>query len=145
MSGNIGVRKKLTWRVLNLSAGEVTMADHVQTAGKRTKGGVEVRLLNVEADAEAVGTDRMRSDYQKDAHRPEAVQRRKPESWALGGAPGARLSRCVLRGQRLSLAFVDGDMRLKLQPCASGFSPIIGRPVTRTSSLRPPFDFPNDT
>jgi putative DNA primase/helicase len=53
MSRNIGARKKLTWCLLFVSAGEVTMADHAQTAGKRTKGGVEVRLLNVEADAGA--------------------------------------------------------------------------------------------
>ena len=31
----------------------MTLADHAQTAGKRTKGGVEVRLLNIEADAGA--------------------------------------------------------------------------------------------
>jgi uncharacterized protein (DUF927 family) len=31
----------------------VTLADHALTAGKQTKGGAEVRLLNIEADAEA--------------------------------------------------------------------------------------------
>jgi uncharacterized protein (DUF927 family) len=36
-----------------VSAGEVTLADHAQTAGKRTRGGAEVRLLNIEADAGA--------------------------------------------------------------------------------------------
>ena len=53
MSRNIGARKKLSWSLLYVSAGEVTLADHVQTAGKRTKGGAEVRLLNIEADAGA--------------------------------------------------------------------------------------------
>jgi uncharacterized protein (DUF927 family) len=53
MSRNIGLRKKLSWSVLYMSAGEVTLADHVQTAGKRAKGGAEVRLLNIEADAGA--------------------------------------------------------------------------------------------
>jgi uncharacterized protein (DUF927 family) len=53
MSRNIGVRKKLSWSLLFVSAGEVTLADHAQTAGKRTKGGAEVRLLNIEADAGA--------------------------------------------------------------------------------------------
>jgi putative DNA primase/helicase len=51
MSRNIGARKKLSWSLLFVSAGEVTLADHAQTAGKRTKGGAEVRLLNIEADA----------------------------------------------------------------------------------------------
>ncbi len=53
MSRSIGARRKLTWCLLFISAGEVTLADHVQTVGKRIKGGVEVRLLNVEADAGA--------------------------------------------------------------------------------------------
>ena len=53
MSRNIGARKKLSWSLLFMSAGEVTLADHAQTAGKRTKGGAEVRLLNIEADAGA--------------------------------------------------------------------------------------------
>ena len=53
MSRNIGARKKLSWSLLFVSAGEVTLADHAQTAGKRTKGGAEVRLLNIEADAGA--------------------------------------------------------------------------------------------
>ena len=53
MSRNIGTRKRLSWSLLFVSAGEVTLADHAQTAGKQTKGGAEVRLLNVDADAGA--------------------------------------------------------------------------------------------
>jgi uncharacterized protein (DUF927 family) len=53
MSRNIGARKKLSWSLLFVSAGEVTLADHAQTVGKRTKGGAEVRLLNIDADAGA--------------------------------------------------------------------------------------------
>ena len=53
MSRNIGSRKSLTWCLIFMSAGELTLADHVQTAGKRTRGGAEVRLLNIEADAGA--------------------------------------------------------------------------------------------
>jgi uncharacterized protein (DUF927 family) len=53
MSRNIGARKKLSWSLLFVSAGEVTLADHAQTAGKRTRGGAEVRLLNIDADAGA--------------------------------------------------------------------------------------------
>jgi putative DNA primase/helicase len=44
-------RKKLTWTLLCVSAGEVTLAEHASSVGKRTKGGVEVRLLNIRADA----------------------------------------------------------------------------------------------
>jgi uncharacterized protein (DUF927 family) len=53
MSRNIGARKKLAWSLLIVSAGEITLADHAQTAGKRTKGGAEVRLINIDSDAGA--------------------------------------------------------------------------------------------
>jgi putative DNA primase/helicase len=53
MSRSIGARKRLSWCLLFVSAGEITLADHVLAAGKHTKGGAEVRLLNVEADAAA--------------------------------------------------------------------------------------------
>jgi uncharacterized protein (DUF927 family) len=53
MSRSIGARRKLSWCLLFVSAGEITLADHALSAGKHTKGGAEVRLLNVEADAGA--------------------------------------------------------------------------------------------
>jgi putative DNA primase/helicase len=51
MNRNMGARKKLNWTLLFVSAGETTLADHVATTGKRTRGGAEVRLLNIHADA----------------------------------------------------------------------------------------------
>jgi uncharacterized protein (DUF927 family) len=51
MTRTISARKKLTWVLLFVSAGELTLAEHAASAGKRTKGGAEVRLLNIRADA----------------------------------------------------------------------------------------------
>jgi uncharacterized protein (DUF927 family) len=51
MTRSIGARKKLSWTVLYVSAGELTLAEYTASAGKTTKGGAEVRLLNIEADA----------------------------------------------------------------------------------------------
>jgi|SRR5215469_14549327 len=42
---------KKKWRLIFLSTGEITLADHVETAGKRTKAGTEVRMVNIDADA----------------------------------------------------------------------------------------------
>jgi len=53
MSRSIGARKALTWRLIFMSAGETTLCEHAQTAGKRLRGGGEVRLLNVDADGGA--------------------------------------------------------------------------------------------
>lgn len=46
-------RKRRTWRLLFLSSGEVSLADHMAEAGKRTRAGMEVRMLNVPLDAGA--------------------------------------------------------------------------------------------
>ncbi len=51
MSRGIHPRKSSVWRLLFVSAGEITLADHAQTVGRRVRAGAEVRLLNIEADA----------------------------------------------------------------------------------------------
>jgi len=50
MTRSIGLRKRKGWRLLFLSSGELTLADHSASVGKRTRGGAEVRLLNIPAD-----------------------------------------------------------------------------------------------
>lgn len=42
-----GLRPKPTWRLLFLSSGELTLAQHMETVGKRMKGGQEVRLIPI--------------------------------------------------------------------------------------------------
>ena len=42
-----GLRPKPTWRLLFLSSGELTLAQHMETVGKKMKGGQEVRLIPV--------------------------------------------------------------------------------------------------
>jgi uncharacterized protein (DUF927 family) len=53
MTKAITLRRTLSWRLLFLSTGEVTLNEHVATAGGKTKGGAAVRLLNIQADAKA--------------------------------------------------------------------------------------------
>ncbi len=47
------VRKRRTWRLLFLSSGEKSMADHMAEAGKRVMAGQEVRLVDIPLDAGA--------------------------------------------------------------------------------------------
>ncbi|OGB27096.1 MAG: hypothetical protein A3I66_19070 [Burkholderiales bacterium RIFCSPLOWO2_02_FULL_57_36] len=42
-----GLRPKPTWRLLFLSSGELTLAQHMETVGKKMKGGQEVRLIPI--------------------------------------------------------------------------------------------------
>jgi putative DNA primase/helicase len=51
MSRSIAVRAQLTWRLLFVSSGEISLSEHAAAAGRKTKSGVDVRLLNIPADA----------------------------------------------------------------------------------------------
>lgn len=51
MTRSITTRRKLLWTLLFVSSGELTLAEHALSAGKHVKGGVEVRLINIDADA----------------------------------------------------------------------------------------------
>lgn len=51
MTRSIGARKRLEWILIFLSSGEISLADHVQAAGKRIRAGQEVRLCDLVADA----------------------------------------------------------------------------------------------
>lgn len=44
-------RQRLNWRLLFLSSGEISLASHMQEAGKRAKAGQEVRMVDIPAYA----------------------------------------------------------------------------------------------
>src|SRR5262249_48564482 len=46
-----GTRPRLTWKVLFLSTGEISLAQHVEAVGLRVHAGQEVRLIDLPADA----------------------------------------------------------------------------------------------
>jgi putative DNA primase/helicase len=47
-----GLRHKPTWRLLFLSSGELSLAHHMEAAGKKMKGGQEVRLIPIPAEVQ---------------------------------------------------------------------------------------------
>jgi uncharacterized protein (DUF927 family) len=53
MARTLRARKSSAWRLIFLSSGEVTLADHVAQAEKRVRAGQEVRLIDIEVDADA--------------------------------------------------------------------------------------------
>ena len=44
-------RAKASWRLLFLSSGEITLADHMSESGKKVRAGQENRLVDIQADA----------------------------------------------------------------------------------------------
>jgi putative DNA primase/helicase len=53
MTRTIQHRRAQEWRLLFLSTGELTLAEHAAAAGGRIRAGAEVRVLNIAADAGA--------------------------------------------------------------------------------------------
>jgi putative DNA primase/helicase len=51
MSKDLTARRIAVWRLLFLSSGEVTLTQHIQSAGGKTRGGQQVRCVDVPADA----------------------------------------------------------------------------------------------
>ena len=50
---NGNARQSKTWRLLFLSAGEISLTEHMQQAGKRAHAGQEIRMADIFADAGA--------------------------------------------------------------------------------------------
>lgn len=50
-NANGGARSTAKWRLLFLSAGELSLAQHVAEAGKKTPAGAELRMADIPADA----------------------------------------------------------------------------------------------
>lgn len=53
LNQSITPQKKERWRLLFLSTGELTLTDHAETAGVKTKAGTDVRMVDIDADAGA--------------------------------------------------------------------------------------------
>src|ERR1035437_19480 len=51
MSKAIQVRPSMDWRLVFLSTGEISLADHMMTVGRQVHGGQEVRIISIVADA----------------------------------------------------------------------------------------------
>lgn len=52
MTKGISVRRSLTWNLLFLSSGELSLPDFIRQGGGRSYGGQEVRMCDIPADAE---------------------------------------------------------------------------------------------
>jgi putative DNA primase/helicase len=59
---------KRRWRVLFLTSGEITLAEHMAEAGKATKIGQEVRLLNITPPPGDLGSDLLDQSWFENSH-----------------------------------------------------------------------------
>src|ERR1035438_6849114 len=51
MTKEIRVRPAMEWRLVFVSTGETSLADHMMTSGRQVHAGQEVRIISIVADA----------------------------------------------------------------------------------------------
>ena len=121
MTRTIGVRKKLTWSLGYVSAGELTLAEHVASTAKRTRGGAEIRLLNIDADAGA-GTGLFENLH--GTATPDAFAREMKEA-ALRyyGAPLREYLKRLVREPEAAIAYVRDERKGFLEDCVPKDAP----------------------
>ena len=132
MAKSISARPSLTWRVLFLSTGEIKLSEYAATAGSRIKAGVQVRLLNIPADA-GTGMGLFEDLHGAANPREFAEQLRKAASHQYGTALRAFLERFVRdydRNVAWLKKYMDDFQNRALSPQA-GAAPEVGRALTR--------------
>lgn len=92
-----GARERAFWRVLFLSAGEISLAQHMAEANRTTRAGQEIRLVDIPADAGAgLGAWECLHDYANGADFSRALDQAAKRYY---GAPLAtfldKLSQCT--------------------------------------------------
>ncbi len=80
-----GLRHKPTWRLLFLSSGELTLAQHMEAAGKRMKGGQEVRLIPLPAEVSPGSTLETTHEFEGGHELSEWVKRHAATVYGCAG------------------------------------------------------------
>ncbi len=130
MTRTITARRSLQWRLLFLSSGEIRLSEYAASVGRRTKGGAEVRLLNIPAEAGA-GMGAFENLHGADSAAIFADQLMAAAKKHYGHALRAFLTKLVVnRGQYLDQAHhtMEDFVRTFRPPDAS---PEVGRALRR--------------
>jgi uncharacterized protein (DUF927 family) len=86
MTRNATLRKPYVWRLIFLSSGETSLSDHMHTAGKKTKGGQEVRCLEIPANANVgLGAFEDIHDFTDPALFSDTIQKSCEENYGVAG------------------------------------------------------------
>ena len=126
--GQHGVaQRKRHWRLLFLSTGEVTLADHSEAGGVKTKAGTEVRMVNLDADAGAgMGLFQALYDIENHDGKPNPAgfaSLLKSSTEKYRGSAGPAFVECVIKNEpEVTRDLHDGihDFVATLPPEASG-------------------------
>jgi uncharacterized protein (DUF927 family) len=132
--GDGTARRALTWRVLMLSSGETTLADKMREAGKRSRAGQAVRLVDIPADAGAgLGVYETLHGHADGAalarHLRDATAR------CYGVAIRAYLAALVADREGITAAVAEGRRRWVREHCPAGADGQVERVADRMGLL----------
>jgi uncharacterized protein (DUF927 family) len=132
--GDGTARRALTWRLLMLSSGELTLADKMRDAGLRSRAGQAVRLAEVPADAGAgLGVFEVLHGHADGA----ALARHLRDATArLYGVPiRAYLARIAANRDAIAAAVAEGRRRWVREHCPPGADGQVERVADRMGLL----------
>lgn len=116
-----GLRQKPTWRLLFLSSGEISLAQHMESAGKKMKGGQEIRLIPIPAEVVPGSSMEQMHEFEGGHELSGWVQQRAARCYGTAGR--AWLEHLVSHTEGLSAALrerMDAIERQLVKEDASG-------------------------
>jgi uncharacterized protein (DUF927 family) len=134
MNKAMTAQRTLHWRLLLLSSGEIKLSEYAESIGQRIKGGAEVRLINIPADA---GTDMGLFEEIHGAQNPRAfAEKLKAAATKTYGTPLQSFLAHLVRDREAKItwaaAFVDDFTRRALPPDAASE---VGRALQRIAAV----------
>lgn len=115
-----GLRHKPQWGLLFFSSGEVTLAQHMQSAGQKIRGGQEIRLMTIPADVSPGSTAETFHQFETGPKFSEETKRR--AAICYGWAGHAWLRWLVQNTDGISLRVERGIEAFKAQLKLEGAS-----------------------
>src|SRR5471032_666570 len=123
-------RKVATWRVLFLSDGEISLANHMEQAGKGTKAGHDVRMAHIAADAgRGLGVYETLNGFASGAALSDHLVRNAHQHYGTAGM--AFFEYAVQQAAALSDDLPSGVAELAREICPVGSHGQVARVATR--------------
>ncbi|KQV84963.1 hypothetical protein ASD15_07450 [Massilia sp. Root351] len=123
-------RKVATWRVLFLSDGEISLANHMEQAGKGTKAGHDVRMAHIAADAgRGFGVYETLNGFPSGAALSDHLVSKAQQHYGTAGM--AFIEYAVQHAEALSDALPSGVAEMAREICPSDSHGQVARVATR--------------
>jgi putative DNA primase/helicase len=123
-------RKIATWRLLFLSDGEVSLASHMEQAGKGAKAGHDVRMAHIAADAgKGLGVFDTLHDFESGSALSDHLVKMSRQYYGTAGM--AMIEYAVKEFTNISQTLIDGIAQLVREMCPANSHGQVSRVAAR--------------